>query len=297
MEFNPAKLFGALSVGLLGGYAALNYRPSKENVTKTNHRAPEDIKFKENVTKSKRAVEDKKFTFYYFGGRGLGELTRTLFVIAGVNFENERLFALPEEGQFPENLGRLPCLKIVDGSGEYIIGQSGAINRYAAKVLGLYGANELEAAKIDTLCCHLDDISNALKKYYDYMTGPLQEDWEDVWFDTPADVTERSERRLRWYLRGMDSQVGQNGFAVGNSFTLADAEIYRKLGECCEDLEPLHYTGRSNDFMKYPMYASSNERVRKVLEEDAPNILKIVDNFGNTPQMQTWLKTRGRQAF
>lgn len=242
-------------------------------------------------------IETKNFTVYYFGGRGRGELTRTLFVIAGVNFEDERMMGLPEKGQFPENLGRLPCLKVVDGSGEHIIGQSGAINRYVANVLGLNGANELEAAKIDTLCCHLEDIGNALKKYYDYMTGPAQEDWEDVWFDTPGDVTESSQRCFRWYLRGIDAIVGKNGFAVGNSFTLADAAIYRNLGEYCEDLEPKHYTGRSNDFMKYPMFASSNERVRKALEEDAPNILKIVDNFGNTPQMQEWLKTRGRQMF
>jgi len=243
-----------------------------------------------------KTVLDKQFTLYYFDGRGLGETARTLFLISGVDFQDERMMALPE-GQFSENLGRLPCLKVVDGSGEHVIGSSKAVNTYIARVLGLMGKDEFEAAKINMLCSHMSDIGEGVGKFFGYMEGAKVDNWEEQWFNTPNNMPDRSQRCLRWYLHRINDLVGENGFAVGDSFTLADAVIHRTLGERCENLEEMHYSGKSNDFMRYPMYASSWELVKKVLEEESPNLLRIVENFRNTPEMQAYLKSRGKQHF
>lgn len=59
-----------------------------------------------------------------------------------------------DNGELSSNLGRCPVL-VVDGVHE--IGQNKAIERFLARRLGLYGANDIEAARIDCALEHLID--------------------------------------------------------------------------------------------------------------------------------------------
>ncbi|KAL3668098.1 hypothetical protein V7S43_006962 [Phytophthora oleae] len=78
-----------------------------------------------------------------------------LFSYGGVKFVDERV-------QFPDfpalkptlPFGQLPNLE-VDGN---IFAQSMAITRYAAKLAGLYPSDALDALKVDTFSCSLDEL-------------------------------------------------------------------------------------------------------------------------------------------
>lgn len=60
-------------------------------------------------------------------------------------------------GELSSNLGRCPVL-VVDGVHE--IGQNKAIERYLARRLGLFGATDIEAARIDCAVEHLIDAKS-----------------------------------------------------------------------------------------------------------------------------------------
>ena len=89
-------------------------------------------------------------------------MSRTALVQAGVEFDDKRHgakmtdagFSKPEmdadcaAGKFATNLGRVPVLNV----GDTQIGGSKAILRFICKEYGMNGTNNVEAAKIDSLC-------------------------------------------------------------------------------------------------------------------------------------------------
>eukprot|EP01084_Bolivina_argentea_P216738 368147_1 len=185
--------------------------------------------------KSWYAVKPKSLKLSYFAGRGLGEVCRTALVVAGVKFEDKKYpFTITEgdgpvygrlskpemeadqaAGLFAANLGRLPILE-ADG---VRIGGTEPILRYICTTYGLYGANNVEAAQIDTICDVIGDIKESFGK---------QED-KALWF-TSEDSTQ-GKRCLPFYLRGLEPLLG-DGYAVGGKFSKADCVIYRSFGEC-----------------------------------------------------------------
>jgi glutathione S-transferase len=131
--------------------------------------------------------------------------------------------AARKAGSLVLNMGRAPVL-VVDGES---IGQSAAIERYAARRLGLYGASEIEGAKIDMLGEHLADIK---KTYQDAKKKEKagQEGAVDKWFadDLPS------------WLAKLEACLGATtGFAVGAKTSLADAKIYVFMKEYFDNLE------------------------------------------------------------
>ena len=56
-----------------------------------------------------------------------------------------------------------------------MVGESKAIARYLSKQLGLFGANDGDAAKIDAICEHIVDIQVSLSIYW--VSGFHQLQW------------------------------------------------------------------------------------------------------------------------
>jgi len=89
-----------------------------------------------------------RLTLFYFPGRGAAEVSRLLLAQAGLAYEDVRLTREEWAKKKPGVVwGQMPLLA-VDGK-EYA--QSGAIERYVARLGGLAGANAFEWAQIDSL--------------------------------------------------------------------------------------------------------------------------------------------------
>jgi hypothetical protein len=111
----------------------------------------------------------KSYRLSYFNSRGLAEVTRYLFVLKDVPFEDKRYsfyeaarsdgraWVSPDfeadkaAGRFP--FGRLPLLEVEMEDGHVVgIAQSRSIERYVARKLGLMGSNDEEMAIVDMIC-------------------------------------------------------------------------------------------------------------------------------------------------
>lgn len=89
-------------------------------------------------------------------GPGKAEPARLAFAVKGVAFEDVLLTGSSWETIKPTTpWGQVPVLE-VDGQQ---LAQSGAINSYVGRELGLYPAGALAAAKIDEFCDTIEDCS------------------------------------------------------------------------------------------------------------------------------------------
>lgn len=251
------------------------------------------------LTASKLLAAKKKpssITLSYFDGRGLAELPRTLLAVAGVDYTDKRYPLTLAEGDGPmvsrmqieemkadcraglldANMGRLPILD-VDGTK---LGGSKAICRYISRTYGLMGASELEAAQIDNVCELVADVSDAFGKQAD----------KDAWFTTSAQAgdEDRGNRQLAWYLSKLEKVLGKQGFAVGTSFSMADAVIYNKFADRATT------KGLFGSTDSQPMGDAA--RLQSALEQHAPSLAKIVANFGKCPAMQAHLAKRAEST-
>lgn len=239
------------------------------------------------------APPSQPYRLTYFNGRGLGELTRTVFALAsklpGSGYEDRRLkgdeFAeLKKTGILNANLNRMP---ILEHEG-HVIGQSTPIARYVAREHGLMGNDKFEAATIDAFCAHLDDVKAAFRKLQPYgskLTDEEKAEANKVWFDTPASpsIEGRKERQLRWFLGWLEELSGDDGYVVGGRFSLADACLYNVLGEYEPSVEGGEPFG-------------NKAATDKVLGE-FPNLNKAIDTFRQSPGIAAWLAVRGEQGF
>lgn len=213
-----------------------------------------------------------------------------LFASAGdfvdTRFTDEEFTAAQQSGDLgPFNLNRVP-LAVVDG---VVIGQSKPICRVLARMFGMMGSSDIDAAQIEAICEHIYELGDAYRKLFPYgKQFPAEEEAKlnATWFDTPASPAQegRAERQLEWYLAAIERTVGSDGYAFGGQPSLADAVIYNALGEVCADLgkkgEPF------NDKARLDAKLASN-----------PNLQAILTTFGSSENMVKYLGERGVQEF
>lgn len=272
-------------------------------VTLTERRTVEYILSNYTVTDGGRAFLEKHMQekmglkLMYFDGRGLMEVPRQL--LATVNkfaptdyedfrFKNFEAFgAAQKTGELgPANMNRVPLIEHFGNR----IGQGGAINRYLANAYGLMGSNAVEAAKIDNICEHVNEIGTAFGKVYPYgndFSDEKQETIRSKWFEATVaqgDAT-RSDRALAWHLSHLEKSVGDGGHAFGDKPSLADALIYNRLGDVAANLGA-----------KGGPFGTEVKRTDKVLES-YPKVRKIVDTFAASQGMVKYLAARGDQTF
>jgi glutathione S-transferase len=156
------------------------------------------------------------YKFYYFDWTGLGEISRLIFAISDVKYEDVRV---PIDDHFPilapewkEKMpwGQVPLLE-VDGKK---LAQASAINRYLARQYNLAGANDFEAAKCD-------EFVDAIK---DYTT-----EWQALFRERdPAKQAEIKKNILEVatpkYFNKFNKAIEENNGAglVGDRLTWAD---------------------------------------------------------------------------
>eukprot|EP00949_MAST-11_sp_MAST-11-sp1_P000427 g427.t1 len=254
--------------------------------------APEDS----SVVAARHYLQNfDNFALTYFDGRGLAEVSRTLFATAGlfpgagysdVRLKRDAFNEMKGKGDLAKNLNRVPLLN----HNGIIIGESSAIARYVAKKLSLYGANPIDEAQIDAMCEHILDIKNAWRKLFPYRKDLTDEEKAvatAVWFDTsPEPALEgRKERQLQWFLSKIESMLPGDGYCVGGRPSLADAYFFNLLLEQAPSLG-----------VKGEGYFQNRAKTDEVLAM-FPKLQQVVETFGRSPGMKHWLETRGEQGF
>lgn len=233
------------------------------------------------------------FTLTYFDGRGLAEVSRTLLATAGrfpgqgftdVRLSGEEFAALRDSGtgDLAANLNRTPVLN----HNGLVIGESKAIARYLSKQLGLFGANDADAAKIDAICEHIVDIQAAYRKVVPYKNEFTQEEQataDAVWFETPPspELDGRKNRQLQWFLAAVENLLPGDGYTVGGRPSLADAYFFNMLGEHAAEVTPAR---KGEPF-------GSLAGVAAVLAEH-PKLKAVVETFRSSPGMTHYLASR-----
>jgi len=220
-------------------------------------------------------------TCKYWAGRGLMEVPRFCFAIAGKEYEDWRCEGGTADlgNSLDCNLGRLPTIACGEGS----IGQSAAINFYIASECGLMGSNTFEAAKIIEFGEHIKELKAAYSALVPYGSKPEPEK-EAIFFDSeeatdyegPADGAKRSARQLKWFAGRIEKLLGSDGFAVGGKLSLADVLLYNAFADTLP--------GKGEPF-------GSKERVDAALE-NYPKMKACIASIANHKNVKKWLEDR-----
>ncbi|GMS94978.1 hypothetical protein PENTCL1PPCAC_17153, partial [Pristionchus entomophagus] len=154
----------------------------------------------------------------YFDARGLGEVSRQLFILSGTPYEDNRI---PKD-QWPAlkekyGFGTLPVLE-VDGKQ---IPQSLAIARYLAKEFGFYGANAFEAAWVDALADQAKDFLSEMRPYFVIAMGMAEGDKDKA----KAEIALPAIKKHFDLFEKAAKDNGSNGHFVGSKLSYVDILI------------------------------------------------------------------------
>ena len=202
------------------------------------------------------------YKFYYFDGRGRGEISRLILTAAGQKFDDIRF----SENDWPSYkaqmpLGQVPVLE-VDG---IKLAQSMSIARFLARQFNLAGKDNLEQAKIEIVADTASDLLNKL--------GPI------IWYQEEPEKTTSLKKffaeELPKHLQNLETLAKNysNGgsFFVDNQLTLADLYVYDVLENAMEV--------DSSVLEKYPWLKKNRETVAA------------------HPPIATYLKNRPKRPF
>jgi len=148
----------------------------------------------------------------YFDIRGRGELARWILLQGGVDFEDCRDVNW-QELKPKTILGFLPQLE----KGDWIIAQTGAVNRACAKMANLEGKDAMECAKADMIyeCSRdlFDEMARGKFEKNECLQKGLLMNWEEKVFPN--------------FCEKMSCFLDKNGgkYFVGNQVTWADLAV------------------------------------------------------------------------
>ena len=164
-------------------------------------------------------MSTQKYKLIYFHLKGRGEVTRTLFRLAGQPFEDHRIPLddswPPLKPQFPFH--QLPVLEVTDASKTYRIAQSHAMERFLANRFGLFGRDDRERAQIDMIGEQIVDVFNTILPIYRKPDSA----------EKKRELEEALRDRVPAGLKMIEDLVKEekSGFLVGNQISLVDVQI------------------------------------------------------------------------
>lgn len=204
--------------------------------------------------------KDTSLTLVYFDAKGIAEISRLLFALAQVNYVDKR-YPLKKDGDtyihdeftkdknkglFVKSFGKLPILK----SGDHLISQSKAIERYIAKRFRFLGNSPMEEAKIDSICEHIRDIKHRYESMYKN--------------DTSKYYGEVLSEELKNLVNTFDENTT---FAIGEKISLADVTIYHLITHYYDSGEIKKIVTGIPRIMNIVMRVASRPEIRVYIED------------------------------
>ncbi|XP_071948396.1 S-crystallin SL11-like [Antedon mediterranea] len=205
-----------------------------------------------------------KFTLTYFNSRGRAEISRLLFAVADVKYEDKRI----EKSEWREWIkastpfGVVPNLTFDDGTS---ISMSGAIANYLAREFKLYGKNNMENTQIDTITGALADIMELVYTYaFIEEAGAAK-----------AEAKTKALARVASYGAAIEANFEQNnggqGYLVGKGMTLADIAFFNAF--------------------------SNITLVEPTALDNLPLLKDLMVRVGANEKIAKWVKTRPKTQF
>jgi len=199
-----------------------------------------------------------KYVLTYFDVRGRGEVTRLLFKVAGVEFEDKRL-TFEEWGKEKENMksagkvpfGQLPVLE-VDGT---LLAQSMAIGRFVANELGFTPSTNLGKAQADMIVDGCSDFGEKIVR-------PRFEKDEVKKAQLEEEAKAATPGLLKCFEDILKANNGGKGFFVGDKLTFADISVFNILNYAWFD--PNDPLSSPEELKKFPILAEHYERIKNV---------------------------------
>lgn len=153
----------------------------------------------------------------YFNARARAELTRLLFALADVQYEDNRITS-DDWAKLKANVrtGALPILE-VDGKQ---LNQSMAIARYVAAEFKLAGSNQWESAQCDAVLETVAEIKTALTPIFSEKDDAKKAEMKKTVF----------EEKTKPKLAILEKWVRDNGEVfVGKTLTVADLDTFHLM--------------------------------------------------------------------
>jgi len=201
-----------------------------------------------------------KYTLVYFNAKGRAELARLLFAQAGVEYEDKRI-QREDWASLKSSVptGQMPYME-VDG---LKLCQSMAIARHLAREFSLYGANNLEAAKIDMILDTLTDMVDAGVR---------------VRFSEEAQkekLKESLKEKVKITFKVLSDALKESGsgFLIGSTVTVADLSAYCYISM----------------FLNNPEMEEAVKRCAGLQE--------LIDKVADLPNIKAWIAKRPETEF
>ncbi|CAJ0948018.1 unnamed protein product, partial [Mesorhabditis belari] len=209
------------------------------------------------------------YKFTYFAVRGKGEFIRQLFALAGVEFEDDRFSLGPlgravsrdmeKWGELKKttHFGQLPVLKF-DGKE---LAQANAIAKYLGAEFGFNGSNPYEAALLDSIGIHYDDLFKACRPFYLSWHQISEQPMEEAYKVAVEPGRDEFFPPISKFL-----QESKSGFIVGEKVSWIDLLV----ADHCET-----FTRYNSHYLdKYPEVKAHMEKVHSI------------------PAIKKWIQTR-----
>jgi len=204
----------------------------------------------------------------YFPARGRAELTRLLFIQAGVKFEDVRIAfdefkELKAGGKLP--FGQLPTLE-TDGM---VLSQSGAIARFVADQVGLAPSTAAEQAQADMIIEGVKDLHEKLAKIRWEQDEEKKKEMKKEMFEKTLPT------QLGYFEKLLKSNNDGKGYFFGDKLTYADLGVFDLWNSTLAKGKPeVPEELKANSLLR--------EHYKRVMAE--PSVLE-------------WIKTRGDAPF
>ncbi|XP_046358264.2 glutathione S-transferase 1-like [Haliotis rufescens] len=211
-------------------------------------------RIKAYIATRKQTQNMPTYRYRYFNARGLGEVSRLLFAIAGKDYEDVRFTSETWPAEKPNTpLGQVPVLEI-DGKP---FSQSSAISRYLARTFGYYGKDDMQALEVDQVLGIGQDV----------MTDLIKSVYEKDESRKAECAKANKEVKFPVYMGMFEKLLKNNketGFFVGESITLADLYVF-------------------------DLY----EKIKSMVTlDDYPLFKKCIDHVGSNEKIKAWVEKR-----
>lgn len=216
----------------------------------------------EGLEQKAQAADAKQpdLVLHYFNLRGRAEVARLVMAEGGLKYEDKRY----EKDVFTRDIkpkapfGQIPYL-VVDG--KTTIAQSQAINRYVAKLAGLYGRTAEDGARIDmtTQLCYEDVGTEYVKCVYEPDAAKKAEKLNTFLTVFLPEKLALIEKQLKALPKGSQ-------WVLGATFSLADIVLYDLVHK---------FTLR-----------------RAEVANACPLLLQLCTRVASRPRIAAWIKAR-----
>ena len=165
----------------------------------------------------------------YFGIPGRGESIRLALAIGGVAFQDDRIESKQWPSIKPTTVwGSLPTLTLSTGE---VIAQQRAVLRMIGKETGLYPEDITKAALVDSLMDALEDLETLTSKQGDGLPK-LEKEAARAKAMAKGGPSYACLERIEAFV----GRHGSDGYAVGNSLTIADVFMFASTGSLVSGL-------------------------------------------------------------